>query len=136
MAGLSRVLPAEGDLRNILDEFRLPVFQETNRPAGKFGPRANRQRPQKDNLARALRDIDKPARANQRISQLAHVDITFAVNLQEPQIGLVDSAALVEVEHVPGFDDRVGIVDRAEVESLGRNAAELAVLNRRDHGAG
>ena len=55
-----RVLPAEGDLRNFLDEFRLPVFQEANRPAGKFGPRADSQRPQKDNLARALRDVDEP----------------------------------------------------------------------------
>ena len=76
-----------------------------------------------------LADVDEPAGAGQLGTEPAGVDVAVPVDLGEAEEGLVEAAAVVEVEHARLVQDRLRVVGGAEGQSPGRDAADAARLD-------
>ena len=77
-----------------------------------------------------LADVDEPAGACQLGGEAADVDVALGVHLGHAEEGLVQPAAVVEVEHVRLVDDGLRVGDRAEAQAAGGEAADPAGLHR------
>ena len=85
--------------------------------------------PQKKTCFRVLADVDETAAAGQLRAELRDVDVARAVALGKAEIGLVEAAALVVVEHAGLAHDAVGVAAGAEGEPAQRRAAGDARLD-------
>jgi len=79
--------------------------------------------------AGVLADVDEPARAGQPAAEAADVDVARGVRLGEPEVGLVQAAAVVEVEHRGLVDDRLRVGGCPERQPARRDAADGAGLD-------
>src|SRR5690606_1014826 len=93
---------------------------------------ARRERAREHDRTRVLRDVDEAAAAVQLAAELAGVDVTEAVALRHAEAGEIETAAMVEIEHLVLVDDRVRVRRRAEARAAGKHAADRARFRRHD----
>ena len=115
----------------MFDDFRCSVREESHFPAVNRCLGADGERAAEDNLVRFLDNVNESTHPDDLRTDLADVDVARSVDLQEAQESLVDTATVVEVKHMTGLDNGVGIVDRSKIQPPGRHAPELPVLDRR-----
>ena len=135
LAVLHRHIAAEGHLLHLTEELFAPslpvdmdgaVLDADLQSIGGEGPA-------EEDLPGVLGDIDKAAAAGDLGTEAADVDVAVLVALGQSQIGLVQSAAVIEVELIALVQDGVGVGGGAELGSALRDAAHRAALHRQGH---
>ena len=95
------------DLIDLVDEFRRFSFAEdlelTIHDSG-LEP-AGGERPCEDQPTRILGYVDKSAGTGQAAVEQADIDIAAAIDLRHAEAGQIQSAAVVEIEHLVLVDD-------------------------------
>ena len=85
-----------------LDDSKLAVFDRDFEPAG-------RERAGEDDGAGVLRNVDEAAAAIEAAAELAGIDVAEAVAFGHAEAGQVETAAVVEIEHLVLVEDRVSV---------------------------
>src|SRR4029077_9333143 len=85
---------------------------------------AGGERPEEEQAAGGLGDVDEAARADEPPAEAADVDVAVSVGLRHAEKGLVQPRAVVEVELVGLVDDRLRIRGRPEAQAAGGQAAD------------
>src|SRR5699024_5210473 len=128
LVGFERVVAAEGDLLDALDELRRSALALDGEPSVADGHRgvAGRERATEDHLRGVLGDVDEPTTARQPRAEPADVDVAVAVGLCDAEIADIESAPVVEVELLWRTHERVVVAGGPEVDTAGRRAADGA----------
>ena len=132
LSDFGRVGAAEGDLLDLVDEFRGLAFPDDAQLAVRYRDieASGREGAGKDKSLGALRDIDEAAGAGDAAAEAADVDVAFAVGLRHAEARKIEPAAVIEIELLVLLDDGFGVQGGAEIEPALRHAADDAGLGR------
>ena len=126
LPGSPRIVGAERDLPDALDELRVPAFLHDPDPAivdHDLEP-AGTERAHEHDFFRVLADVDEAAAPGNALAEFAGVHVTRCIALSETEEGRIESAAVDEIERTGVIDDRLVVDGRSEVETAHRHTAD------------
>src|SRR5690606_8112763 len=74
-------------------------------------------------------DVHEAPHSGEATGETGHVHASLRIDLDRPEHGEIDAAAVVEVELRGLVDDRLGKMAASEAQSRGRHAADGAALD-------